>query len=99
MLIIIDGPLSLRPPHPWYKKIGPSDLSLSVEVFAVDKNDWKILFSEVPGKLKSLHKDGYKAGLCSVPSSTKQNKVNNSFQFLVSTDIFHYIKVLSVVLV
>ena len=34
---------------------------LFIKVFAVDKNDWKILYPEVPGKLKSLHNDGFKA--------------------------------------
>ncbi|XP_018021176.1 uncharacterized protein F21D5.5-like isoform X2 [Hyalella azteca] len=32
----------------------------SGRVFATDYNDWKIIFSEVPGKLKSLHQDGFK---------------------------------------
>ena len=32
----------------------------SGRVFPLDYNDWKILLSEVPGKLKSLHEDGYK---------------------------------------
>lgn len=32
----------------------------SGKVFPVDKNDWKILLAEVPGKLKSLHHDGFK---------------------------------------
>jgi len=32
----------------------------SGKVFAVDKNDWKIFLSEVPGKLKSLVSQGFK---------------------------------------
>lgn len=32
----------------------------SGNVFPKDCNDWKISFSEVPGKLKDLHNDGYK---------------------------------------
>lgn len=32
----------------------------SGRVFAKDLNDWRILYPEVPGKLKSLHNDGYK---------------------------------------
>ncbi|PNF40657.1 hypothetical protein B7P43_G05911 [Cryptotermes secundus] len=32
----------------------------SGNVFPKDCNDWKISFSEVPGKLKKLHNDGYK---------------------------------------
>ncbi|TRY61561.1 hypothetical protein TCAL_05698, partial [Tigriopus californicus] len=32
----------------------------SGRVFAKDVNDWRILYPEVPGKLKSLHLDGYK---------------------------------------
>lgn len=32
----------------------------SGRVFAQSTDDWKILFTEVPGKLKQLHKDGYK---------------------------------------
>ena len=31
-----------------------------LQVFATDKNDWKILYPEIPGKLKSLHKESYK---------------------------------------
>ncbi|KAB7506957.1 Bifunctional polynucleotide phosphatase/kinase [Armadillidium nasatum] len=32
----------------------------SGRVFPKDVNDWKILYTEVPGKLKQLYKDGYK---------------------------------------
>lgn len=32
----------------------------SGKVFAQNYNDWKIMFSEVPGKLKSLHAEGHK---------------------------------------
>lgn len=35
-------------------------LTKSGKVFAVGYDDWKIIFSEVPGKLKKLHGDGYK---------------------------------------
>ncbi|XP_046472351.1 uncharacterized protein F21D5.5 isoform X1 [Neodiprion pinetum] len=32
----------------------------SGHVFPKDHNDWQLIFSEVPGKLKKLHKEGYK---------------------------------------
>lgn len=32
----------------------------SGKVFPVDANDWRLLYSEVPGKLKSLYSSGYK---------------------------------------
>ena len=32
----------------------------SGKVFATSIDDWKIIYSEVPGKLKQLHEDGYK---------------------------------------
>lgn len=32
----------------------------SGRTFALDHNDWKILYPEIPGKLKSLHKEKYK---------------------------------------
>ena len=32
----------------------------SGRVFPTDNNDWKIIFPEVPGKLKALIADGYK---------------------------------------
>ena len=32
----------------------------SGRVFPLDHNDWKLLLSEVPGKLKDLHSDGFK---------------------------------------
>lgn len=32
----------------------------SGRTFAIDHNDWKILYPEIPGKLKSLHKENYK---------------------------------------
>lgn len=32
----------------------------SGKVFAKDYDDWKIIYAEVPGKLKQLYKDGYK---------------------------------------
>lgn len=32
----------------------------SGKVFATSYNDWKILFNEIPGKLKKLHESGYK---------------------------------------
>ncbi|XP_071529360.1 uncharacterized protein F21D5.5 isoform X1 [Panulirus ornatus] len=32
----------------------------SGKVFAQDYNDWKIIYAEVPGKLKQLYDDGYK---------------------------------------
>ena len=36
----------------------------SGKVFPKDLHDWKFLFPEVPGRLKQLHKEGYKVLLC-----------------------------------
>lgn len=34
--------------------------TVSGRVFPKDINDWKILYAEVPGKLKRLSREGYK---------------------------------------
>ena len=34
--------------------------TMSGNVFPKDMNDWKILFPEIPGKLKQLKSDGFK---------------------------------------
>ncbi|XP_064116042.1 uncharacterized protein F21D5.5-like isoform X1 [Macrobrachium nipponense] len=73
----------------------------SGRVFAVNTDDWKIIFPEVPGKLKQLHKEGYKliiftnqAGIASGKSTASdiQKKISNiistlgvPMQALVST--------------
>ncbi|XP_021925510.1 uncharacterized protein F21D5.5 isoform X2 [Zootermopsis nevadensis] len=43
-----------------YDLDGTIIVTQSGHVFPKDCNDWKIAFSEVPGKLKQLHNDGYK---------------------------------------
>ncbi|XP_042223215.1 uncharacterized protein F21D5.5-like [Homarus americanus] len=43
-----------------YDMDGTLIVTKSGNVFAKDYNDWKIIYSEVPGKLKKLHQDGYK---------------------------------------
>ncbi|XP_053642699.1 uncharacterized protein F21D5.5 [Cherax quadricarinatus] len=80
----------------------------SGKVFAVNYDDWKIIYSEVPGKLKQLHEDGYKlviftnqAGIAAGKHTVAgvQKKISNiiskfgvPFQVFVSTGKGNYRK-------
>ena len=44
-------------------------------MFPVDHNDWKFLYSEVPGNLKSLHNDGYKIVFITNQAGISKGKV------------------------
>ena len=43
-----------------YDMDGTLITTVSGRVFAKDMNDWKILYPEVPAKLRKLHEDGYR---------------------------------------
>ena len=47
----------------------------SGRVFPLDHNDWKIFLSEVPGKLKSYHEDGYKIVVITNQAGVAKGKV------------------------
>ena len=59
----------------------------SGRVFPLDEHDWKIIYSEVPGKLKQLVEDGYKlvlitnqAGIAKVSIGYNINVFNKTLE-------------------
>ncbi|KAK3851702.1 hypothetical protein Pcinc_041666 [Petrolisthes cinctipes] len=59
-LLVLNKDMEGRAKIACYDVDGTLITTKSGKVFAVGYDDWKILFSEVPGKLKQLHKDGFK---------------------------------------
>ncbi len=47
----------------------------SGKVFPVDKDDWRILYPEIPGKLKKLHSEGYKIVIISNKGDLSTGKI------------------------
>ncbi len=54
-----------------------------LQVFATDNHDWMILFTEVPGKLKSLHADGYRIVFITNQAGIATGKVCRNYFFFV----------------
>jgi len=50
----------------------------SGKVFPTDKHDWKLLYSEIPGKLKQLHSDGYRIVFITNQAGIGKGKVKES---------------------
>lgn len=51
----------------------------SGRVFAQNYDDWMILYSEIPGKLKQLYKDGYKIVIFTNQAGISEYKKINWF--------------------
>ena len=47
------------------------------KVFGTDHHDWRLLYSEVPGKLKQLAKDGYRILFITNQAGIAKGKVNS----------------------